>query len=183
MEKESNCKKAIIVLIVILVVTTVIIAFFNIINSSKNSELNNSNQNSNNNEQSSSKEDGSNHMNLNKETKINLKINNRSYKATLENNQTAMEFIELLPMTINMNDHLSNEKFYDLSRELTTNSSSPGKINAGDIMLFGSNTLVLFYDSFSTPYNYTRLGKIDDILDLKLVLGNSNIEVTFEISD
>lgn len=74
----------------------------------------------------------------------------------------------------------SDEKYYDLSNNLPTNSSNPGSIINGDLMLFGSRTLVLFYKTFSTSYSYTRLGKVDDTTGLADALGKGNVTVTIE---
>lgn len=111
-----------------------------------------------------------------------MRVNNQTFQATIEDNQTAREFISLLPMTVTLKDHLSNEKFFDLSSGLTTNSSNPGRIKIGDLMLFGSITLVLFYDSFNTSYSYTRIGSIEDPESLAQALGSGNVEVTFDIT-
>jgi hypothetical protein len=46
-------------------------------------------------------------------------------------------------------------------------------------MLYGSNCLVLFYDSFSTPYSYTPIGKIDEPNSLAGLVGNDDVEVIF----
>jgi hypothetical protein len=73
-----------------------------------------------------------------------------------------------------------NEKYYDLSNSLPKNSSNPESIKNGDLMLYGSNTLVLFYKSFSTPYSYTRIGSIDDPTGLEEALGTGNVSVTFD---
>jgi hypothetical protein len=47
-------------------------------------------------------------------------------------------------------------------------------------MLYGSSTLVLFYESFTTTYRYTKIGQVDDPAGLKVALGSGNVAVTFE---
>ena len=116
------------------------------------------------------------------EVNLNIKviINNKTYTATLEDNKTSKEFINMLPLEINMQELNNNEKYYYLDNKLATNSYNPKTINKGDIMLYGNNCLVLFYDSFNTSYSYTRLGKIDNPEDLNSILGSGNVIVRFE---
>lgn len=114
---------------------------------------------------------------------ITIRVGDRSFVATLEDNATARAFNSLLPMTITMNEMNGNEKYYYLSKNLPTNSYRPGTIRNGDLMLYGSNCLVLFYETFSSSYSYTRLGQIDDPSGLSSVLGRGNVTVTFEINN
>jgi hypothetical protein len=115
--------------------------------------------------------------------KINITVNSQTFTATLLDNNSAKAFKELLPLTINMTELNRNEKYYDLPNSLPTNSSNPGMIKSGDLMLYGSRTLVLFYKSFSTSYSYTKLGAIDDVTGLTSALGSGNVTVTFELLD
>lgn len=123
----------------------------------------------------------SNHTTNTDTMKLKITIGTNVFTATLQNNETVAAFKTKLPMTINMRELNGNEKYYDLSGNLPTNSSNPGTIQNGDLMLYGSNTLVLFYKTFSTSYSYTRLGRIDNPSGLSNALGSGNVKVTFEM--
>lgn len=112
--------------------------------------------------------------------KIKLSINNKTFSATLNNNETVKGLIERLPLTLNMQDLNSNEKYNYLDFSLPTSPSRPNRINAGDIKLFGDDCLVIFYESFNTSYNYTDLGKIDNAEGFLAELGNGSVTITFE---
>ena len=120
--------------------------------------------------------------NQNEEIKINLTINNKTFSATLENNVTTRELISMFPMTLNMSKLNSNEKYNYLDTDLTTNSSRQSRINAGDIKLYGSNCLVVFYESFNTSYSYTNLGTVDDVDSFISELGNGSVTITFDVA-
>lgn len=87
----------------------------------------------------------------------------------------------MLPLTLHMTDLHANEKYSELARSLPVDASNPRTIHAGDVMLYGSTTLVLFYETFATSYSYTRIGKVDDISGLAGALGSGSIAVTFEL--
>ncbi|MEQ1586044.1 MAG: cyclophilin-like fold protein [Cyclobacteriaceae bacterium] len=108
-------------------------------------------------------------------------IDDNHFTAILESSAAAAEFKKMLPLTISMRDLNNNEKFFDFSNNLPANASNPRTINAGDLMLWGSNTLVLFYKPFNTAYSYTRLGKIENPNGLSRALGAGNVTVTFEL--
>ena len=109
---------------------------------------------------------------------ITITVNGRAFLATLYDNETAKSFRERLPLTLDMSELNGNEKYYYLPDSLQTNSSRPSGINAGDIMLYGDNCLVIFYESFSTSYSYTPIGKLDDPNGLA-ALGSGSVQVTF----
>jgi hypothetical protein len=115
------------------------------------------------------------------QSKMNITIGDRIFTATLHGNATAAAFKILLPVTVNMTELNGNEKHVDLSAHLPADASNPGTIHAGDLMLWNSNTLVLFYKTFSTPYNYTSLGRIDDISGLVAAVGTGSVAVRFEL--
>ena len=110
-----------------------------------------------------------------------IKIRNQTFTATLHDNATTAAFKAILPMTVNMMELNQNEKYVDLSKDLPTAPSKPGTIQAGDLMLYGSSTLVLFYKTFSTSYSYTKLGRIDDVEGLSEAVGSGKVAVTFEL--
>ena len=103
-------------------------------------------------------------------------INGKEYIINLEDNETAIKFVSLLPQELNMSELNGNEKYIYLDTTLPTNSLRPKRIDAGDVMLYGDNCLVIFYKSFDTSYSYTKIGHIDNLPDL----GNGSITIKFE---
>ena len=110
-----------------------------------------------------------------------ITIGSITFRARLYDNATATAFKGMLPMTINMSELNGNEKYFDLPVNLPTNASNPGTIQTGDLMIYGSNTLVLFYKTFSTSYGYTRLGRINDTKGLASAVGSGSVTVTYEL--
>ncbi len=114
--------------------------------------------------------------------KLKITVGQTVFTATLFDNATATAFKARLPLSINMTELNGNEKYYDLAGSLPTNASNPGTIQNGDLMLYGSNTLVLFYKSFSTSYSYTRIARIDNATGLATALGSGNVTVRYELN-
>lgn len=113
-------------------------------------------------------------------SKIEVVVDGERFTATLYNNDTAEAFKEMLPMTLNMTELHGNEKYYYLDKNLPSNAKKVSKINTGDLMLYGSDCLVLFYDTFSTSYTYTQIGYIDDTDGLTEALGSGNVKITVQ---
>jgi len=110
-----------------------------------------------------------------------ITIGSTIFTATLLDNETVTAFKEMLPITLDMNELNGNEKYARLSSNLPTNAQNPGTIHAGDLMLWGSNTFVLFYETLSTSYNYTRIGRIENSSGLADAVGLGSVAVTFEL--
>lgn len=111
-------------------------------------------------------------------TTLNIQIGSEIFTATLYNNASTQSLLAQMPLTLDMSDVNRNEKYVNLSVPLPTATERVKNINAGDIMLYGSDGLVLFYKTFSTSYSYTRLGYIEDISRLTDALSDGNIQVT-----
>lgn len=95
-----------------------------------------------------------------------VNLNGQKLKINLEDNSTTSALIKLLPLSLSMNDLNDNEKYVYLNESLPTNTFSPKHIESGDVMLYGDNCLVIFYKSFSTNYDYTKIGHIDNLPNL-----------------
>ncbi|AZG11649.1 hypothetical protein EGT29_10115 [Pigmentiphaga sp. H8] len=108
-----------------------------------------------------------------------MTIGERRFSITLANNDAARALVVLLPLTLDMTELNGNEKYAKLPRRLPTNTERSGTIRSGDLMLYGSGTLVVFYLTFDSPYSYTRLGWVDDPAGLARELGGSGVRIEF----
>lgn len=109
---------------------------------------------------------------------LTLTVFNQDFIIQLENNEATHLLLENLPMTVTMEDLHHNEKFVYTNMSFPTQSESVEQIEAGDFMLFGNNCLVLFYKNFTTPYQYTRLGKVKNSeLFTKLISQHQQINI------
>lgn len=110
-------------------------------------------------------------------TSMTIKIGEKESKVILVDNETTRELFKKLPLTITMLELNGNEKFYNFDSKFPSEPTAVGKIEVGDIMLYGDNCLVLFYQTFDTSYSYTRIGKLEDVSILDNI-GNESVTVT-----
>lgn len=110
---------------------------------------------------------------------LKMTIGEQEFIVNLEDNVTAREFLERLPLSVTMADLNSNEKYYYLTEHLSAQPQSVGQIHVGDLMLYGDDCLVLFYKDFSTSYRYTSLGHIENTNGLAEIAGSGNISAQF----
>lgn len=113
------------------------------------------------------------------ESRVWMTVGERRMAVTLADTDAARAFAARLPLSLDMSDLNGNEKKVDLPTALPANPSRPGTIRNGDLMLYGANTVVLFYRTFDSPYAYTRLGRVENPDGLAQALGQRDVKVGF----
>ncbi len=116
-----------------------------------------------------------------KEFTMLMTIGDRRFNVTLADTEAARTFASQLPLTLDMAELNGNEKHADLSNALPTAPIRPGAIRSGDLLLYGSETVVLFYETFQSSYSYTPLGRVDNPGDLGRALGLQGCQVHFSM--
>lgn len=110
-----------------------------------------------------------------------MTVGGEIFSASFADNSGAQALKELLAsgdITIQMSDYGGFEKVGSLGQSLPTENSQT-TTQAGDIVLYQGNQIVIFYGSNS--WSYTRLGKIDDLTGWEEALGTGDIGVTFSL--
>ena len=107
-----------------------------------------------------------------------------TFTATFADNSSAEALKELLaegPLTISMSDYASMEKVGPIGTSLPRNDEQI-TTGAGDIILYQGNSLVIYYDTNS--WNFTRIGKINDVTQAELLeaFGDGEVTVTFSLN-
>ncbi|MBR3314140.1 MAG: hypothetical protein IKG18_08380 [Atopobiaceae bacterium] len=110
---------------------------------------------------------------------ITITVNGQNFEAELEDSDLGRAFMAMLPLELDMSELNGNEKYYYLDTLLPSNPSRPGRIEAGDLMLYGSDCVVLFYQSFDTSYSYTRIGRLTNAEGIAEAAGTGSVTVTF----
>ena len=107
-----------------------------------------------------------------------VSVGGKSFTAKVEDSETGRAFVAKLPLTLSMTELNGNEKYcYGVS--LPTASRYYSTIEAGDLMLYGSNCVVLFYGA-AGGYSYTRIGRLTSTAGLVSAVGNGSASVTFD---
>jgi hypothetical protein len=112
-------------------------------------------------------------------TAVKVKVGKKTFNAEFYSNKTSRKLLRKLPLKVKMSELNGNEKYKYLDFDLPTNEKAVSEIKAGDIMLYGSDCLVVFYKSFSTSYKYTRIGRIKNVKGLKKAAGKGSVTVKF----
>ena len=111
------------------------------------------------------------------EDKMFIRINDIEFPFQLKSTEAANELKKKLPFTVEMTNYNGNEIYYEFDDKFKKNEKSVGTINVGDIYLYKSDTLVLFYKTFNTQYSYTEIGQLLNTNDLEKIIGSDDIKV------
>ena len=115
--------------------------------------------------------------------KINVDVGGESFTATLENNAATAALVDMLEsgsLVIEMSDYAGFEKVGSLGTRLPS-SNRQLTTSSGDIVLYNSSQIVIFYGSNS--WSYTLLGRIDDLTGWAEALGSGDVTVTFSLCE
>lgn len=117
--------------------------------------------------------------------RIMITVSGTTLPIVLENNDATRALVAALreaPITYTASDYGGFEKVGPLGRSLPTNNSQI-TTQAGDVILYSGNQIVLFYGSNS--WSYTRIGKMEygSLEELKAFLkaGGGDISVTLSL--
>ncbi|MCM1190680.1 MAG: cyclophilin-like fold protein [bacterium] len=114
---------------------------------------------------------------------IRITVGDNSFIVNLEENESAAALRELLAdgaKTIPASNYGGFEKVGRLGATLPSDDRQT-TTSAGDVMLYSSNQIVIFYGSNS--WAYTRLGKVDGLSaeELEEILSGSETEITLSV--
>lgn len=128
--------------------------------------------------------DEMNHPNLEEVTKIYITINKNKIEVELAQNSSVDALVARLKkgdITYTANDYGGFEKVGNLGFSLPT-SNTEITTQAGDVILYAGNQIVLFYGS--NTWSYTRLGQIKGYSDSELssLLGAGSIQITLSLN-
>lgn len=106
-----------------------------------------------------------------------IMIAGQAYQLEYYQNDTVTALKNLFPLNLEMEDLNQNEKFYNLPVALPTDAKSIHRISRGDVMLYGNDCLVLFYESFASGYSYTPIAKIKNPAGLQALRSSKQVSV------
>lgn len=112
-------------------------------------------------------------------TEISMQIDNISVDVEWENNQTVKELKEVLAqreLTVRLSKYGDFEQVGELGKHYSS-SDKRMTTEAGDIMLYSGNKIVVFYGQ--NTWEYTRIGKIRNLgeNEIRRLLSAENVEL------
>ncbi|MDO4650068.1 MAG: cyclophilin-like fold protein [Eubacteriales bacterium] len=115
--------------------------------------------------------------------KLSITVNGTTFVASFEENTAVDALKEKLSegeLEISLSDYSGFEKVGALGFSLPVDNNQM-TTEAGDIVLYNGNQIVIFYGSNS--WSYTKLAVVEDLTSWKEALGNSDVEVVLSLTE
>lgn len=114
---------------------------------------------------------------------VRIMVGSVEFIAQFSDTAPARVLLEQMPFTVEMRDHAGQEKVVQLPYAFPAATAvRPSIIEDGELYLWSSDRLVLFYTTFRNSYGgYVRLGRIEDTTGLLEALGHGVATVTFSL--
>lgn len=118
--------------------------------------------------------------------KLNLKVGESIFTATMYENSSAKDFASLLPITLMLSDYNREERSSRLPKGLAVDEIADGvNVSAGDISYYTPfRNLCIYYHDSGLSFCQIPLGKIEEaaIKAIRCISGSGPVEVTFEMA-
>jgi hypothetical protein len=113
--------------------------------------------------------------------RIRIRMGDQAITATLNNSDAARDLAAMLPVSINMHDHMRREKTGPLPGPLSERTRGVPAYQTGDLGYWrpGGNFVIFYlHDGLTIPSpGIVHLGKVDANVDIFNVPGNVNVTV------
>lgn len=111
--------------------------------------------------------------------KIRIIIGEQQLPATLLDNKTARDFINLLPLSLTLEDYAGTEKISDLPQRLNIEDAPTGSDpSIGDITYYAPwGNLAIFYKDFKYSKGLVILGHIDESIEPFVVSRSIKVKI------
>lgn len=118
--------------------------------------------------------------------KINLRVGESVFTATMYENQSVKDFASLLPITLTLGEYNREERSSRLPKRLSVDETEEGmNVSAGDISYYTPfRNLCIYYQDSGLSFCQVPLGKIENeaIEAIRRISGSGPVEVTFEVA-
>lgn len=134
------------------------------------------------NDEDDNKGDKNNDHEANKAMKVNIKVNNQTVTATMEDNAAAKDFLSRLPIEVTLNDfNNTTEKIFYPEPALNIDGVTRGCTPApGDITIYVPwGNVAIFCKSWSHSNDLIKIGHIDNE-GIKMLSVGGDVKVRFE---
>ena len=117
---------------------------------------------------------------------IKLTVNGKAYTATLQNNRTVEDVLQMLPMELTLQRYAGHEYYASLPKKPSiTGVPMTSDAHAGGIYYYDgwSAFTVLFGDAHIAPYEVVHLGDVNEDIIAPLAAAGATVEAKIEVNE